>query len=80
MPKVTLGRFTEKDKRFVKSVKKGLIEKEKKAIDLAARCGTSPKTVYGRYKNPENMTVKELRVYIKFAGITKEDVIDFLCE
>ncbi len=80
MPKVTLGRFTEKDKRFVRNVKAGLMKKDMNATDLAKRVGMSPKTVYNRYENPDKMTVKELRAYIRVSGVSKEDVIDFLCE
>ncbi len=80
MPKVTLGRFTEKDKRFVKNVKAGLIQHDKTYKDLAARSDTSPKTVYERYKQPANMTVQELRAYITVSGLSQEAIIDFLYE
>lgn len=80
MPKVTLGRFTEKDKRFIKNIRAGLLKKEKNANDLAAKSGTCSKTVYNRYEKPANMTVKELRAYIKESGVSQEEVIDFLFE
>lgn len=80
MPKVTLGRFTEKDKRFIRNVKSGLVKKGMCATELAKKIGTSSKTVYKRYGEPEKMTVKELRGYIRVTGIPKEEILDFLCE
>lgn len=80
MPKVTLGRFTDKDKRFVKNVRAGLIKKEKDYKDLAEISGTCPSTVYNRYAEPSEMTVRELRAYIKVSGLSQEEIIDFLYE
>ena len=80
MPKVSVGTFTEKNVRFVRNVKAGLILKGKENKDLTTRTGRSTRTVYNKYRYPEKLTVAELRAYIKEASLSKEDVIDFLYE
>ena len=80
MPKVSVGTFTEKNVRFVRNVKAGLILKGKENKDLTTRTGRSTRTVYNKYRYPKKLTVAELRAYIKEASLSKEDVIDFLYE
>lgn len=80
MPKVSVGIFTEKNTRFIRNVKSGLMKNGKDYKDLVRRSGTSFKTVYTKYQYPEKLTVTELRAYIKEASLPENEVLDFLYE
>lgn len=80
MPKVSVGIFTEKNRRFVRNVKAGLVKNGKENKDLTSRTGRSTRTVYNKYRYPEKLTVTELRAYIKEASIPEKEVLDFLYE
>ena len=80
MPKVSVGLFTEKNARFVRNVKAGLVKNGKDYKDLVKRSGTSSKTVFTKYHYPEKLTVTELRAYIKEASLPEQEVLDFLYE
>ena len=80
MPKVSVGLFTEKNARFVRNVKAGLVKNGKDYKDLVKRRGTSFKTVFTKYQYPEKLTVTELRAYIKEASLPEQEVLDFLYE
>lgn len=76
MPKATLGRFTEKNLRFVKNVKSGLIKNGKSYHDLAIRGGTSPKTVYELVlsKTEYEAFKQKVRLVMLKRGITMRDL------
>ena len=80
MPKVSVGAFTEKNTRFVRNVKAGLVKNGKDYKDLVKRSGTSFKTVFTKYQYPEKLTVTELRAYINEASLPEQEVLDFLYE
>ena len=80
MPKVSVGLFTEKNARFVRNVKSGLVKNGKENKDLTSRTGRSTRTVYNKYRYPEKLTVTELRAYIKEASLPEQEVLDFLYE
>ena len=80
MPKVSVGLFTEKNRRFIRNVKSGLVKNGKESKDLTIRTGRCVKTVYNKYKEPEKLTVTELRAYIKEASLPEQEVLDFLYE
>ena len=69
MPKVSVGLFTEKNARFVRNVRSGLVKNGKESKDLTTR-----------NKEPEKLTVTELRAYIKEASLPEQEVLDFLYE
>ena len=80
MPKVSVGLFTEKNARFIRNVKAGLVKNGKENKDLTSRTGRSTRTVYNKYRHPEKLTVTELRAYIKEASLPEQEVLDFLYE
>ena len=80
MPKVSVGLFTEKNARFIRNVKAGLVKNGKENKDLTSRTGRSTRTVYNKYRHPEKLTVTELRAYIKEASLPEQEVLDFLFE
>ena len=80
MPKVSVGLFTEKNARFIRNVKAGLVKNGKENKDLTSRTGRSTRTVYNKYRHPEKLTVTELRAYIKEASLREQEVLDFLYE
>ena len=80
MPKVSVGLFTEKNARFIRNVKAGLVKNGKENKDLTSRTGRSTRTVYNKYRYPEKLTVTELRAYIKEASLPEQEVLDFLYE
>ena len=45
MPKVSVGLFTEKNARFIRNVRSGLVKNGKESKDLTTRTGRCVKTV-----------------------------------
>lgn len=78
MPKIALGQWAQKDEQFIRNLKAELCRKGKNYKNLMRRTGTSQGAVYKRYREPETMTVLELRGYIQEAGLSEDDVLDFL--
>lgn len=78
MPKVVLGQYTEANKRFRQLIEAGLILREKKRDELTTKARMSRATYYNRLRNPESMTVKELRIYRRELGISDEDLLSVL--
>lgn len=78
MPKVMLGQWTEKDERFVRNLKAELVRHGKNYKNLMKRTGRTESAIYKRYREPGTTTVNELRVFIQEAGLSEDDVLDFL--
>lgn len=78
MAKVILGRYTEKDIKFSAAIE-GWVKRARVDINkLAATARISRSTYYAHLRNPEKITIGELRAYIKMLNIPKEDVISAL--
>lgn len=78
MPKVVLGQYAEANKKFRQLIEVGLILREKKRDELTTKARMSRATYYNRLRNPESMTVKELRIYRRELGISDEDLLSVL--
>lgn len=78
MSKSTLGQWTQKDKQFVQNFKAELGRRGKNYKTLMRRTGRSQGAIHKRYKQPGTTTVDELRIFIQEAGLSEDDVLDFL--
>lgn len=78
MPKVILGQWTEKNIDFVKRMKSCMVLSGKKYMDMAKRAGITQDTFYRHCREPDKMTVKELRAYVQEAKIPEEYIINFI--
>lgn len=73
-----LGKWAEKDRRL-----SGVIEGYMKmarisATNLSKRTGKCFSTHYNRLKEPEKMTIEELRIYIDVLKLPEEEILDAL--
>lgn len=57
-----------------KSIYGAMCIQDKKVTDLAAQVGKDPRTVAGKIKNPDRMTLGELRQLCQALGIPVEEV------
>ncbi len=78
MPKVILGEWTAKDQQLSRNLKSCLIRAGKKDSDVARKAGNSDRTIRSRYKQPADITIRELRAFIQVADVPKEDILDAL--
>ncbi len=78
MPKVSLGKWTERDAQFTLNLQAELHRRGKNYKNLMRRTGRSQSTIFKRYEQPETITVQELRGFIQEAQLPKEDVIRLL--
>lgn len=75
MAKVMLGRYTEKDINFARAIK-ACVERTGTGIDkLATAARISKCTYYLHLREPERITVGELRAYIRMLNIPQKDII-----
>ena len=79
MPKIIpAGLYTEKDIQFSRAIEACMKRSGKKVRDIAAKGIISERTHYNRLRAPGDMTVNELRRYIKVADIPEADVLNAL--
>ncbi len=78
MPKVVLGQWTQKDERFIRNLKAELGRRGKDYKALMRKTDRSQTAIHKRYRQPDTITVNELRVFIQEAGLSEDDVLDFL--
>lgn len=77
MPKVKpLGSQTEAN--FGAILKSAMIRSRLKPQDIAKKTRRSERTVAKRFLEPGEMTLSELKLYIKATNLEKEDVIEYL--
>lgn len=75
MAKAILGRYTKKDTDFAAAIE-GWVKRARANIDkLAATAGISRSTYYAHLRNPEKITIRELRAYIRMLDIPEGDII-----
>lgn len=78
MAKVILGKYTEKNINFTRAIK-ACVQRTGAEIDkLVIAADISRGTYYKHLREPDLITVGELRAYIKMLNIPKEDVISAL--
>lgn len=76
--KKTLGLYTEKDINFSRAIEACMKRSGKTAKELACKAHICLRSHYNRLERPGEMTVDELRVYIREARIPPEDILDAL--
>lgn len=77
MPRVNLGR-TDPGMIFGKKMKSVIMESDGNCTTTADKIGISNITLSRRFKDPSQMTLGQLRIFIRITGLRKEDVIAYL--
>lgn len=72
------GLYTEKDINFSRAIEACMKRSGKTAKELACKAHICLRSHYNRLERPGEMTVDELRVYIREARIPPEDILDAL--
>lgn len=76
--KKALGLYTQKDINFKRAIEACMKRSGKSAKELACKAHICLRSHYNRMERPGEMTVNELRVYIREARIPAEDILDAL--
>lgn len=80
MAKVTLGKWTDKNESFSRKIKASRIE-EGIGIDiLAKKAGIKRTTYFSHLRNPEQITLGELRAYCNTLKIPAESLVSAVYE
>lgn len=80
MAKVTLGKWTHKNESFTRKIRASRIE-EGVGIDiLAKKAGIERSTYFSHVRDPEKITLRELRVYCNVLKIPAESLISVIYE
>ena len=77
MPKVNLGR-TSPEEIFGSKLKSSIIENRMACGEVAKKMGFTSRTMSSRFKNPSDMTLGQLKRFIKLTGLPEESVINYL--
>ena len=75
IPKITLVQYTEKDINFSRAIKSCVTRTGTDLNKLVNRAKICRTTYFNHMRDPEQITVGELRVYIQMLKIPKEDVL-----
>lgn len=75
MPKIALGQWTDKNKSLVRKIKSLRIDRDESIDRLADAARIKRNTYFAHMKDPEKITVRELRAYIRVLRIPAEDII-----
>lgn len=78
MPKVILGQWTDKNNAFTRNMKACMIQSGKKYTDMAKRAGVSQNTFFCHCREPDRITIKELRAYVQEAKIPENCILDLI--
>lgn len=78
MGKVMLGIWTEKNISLSRTIKACMQRTGVKKDKLILKAMISTPTFYTHLKDPEKITIRELRAYITELNIPKEDILDAL--
>ena len=68
------------DKKFGAKLHSQVIESMQDDEKLAKRMDVCSRTLRSRYKNPAQMTLRELKLFIKATGLPRESVMNYLYE
>ena len=79
MPKVKLGK-PDFEKLFGLTMKSAVTRSGQLTKDVAKKVGYDAGTLSKHYSNPGTMTLKKFKLFIKAAGLTEEEVLDYLYE
>lgn len=78
MPKIALGQYAEKDINFSRAIKACVTRTGTDIDKLVKKSRISRSTYFNHMREPERITVGELRMYIQTLKIPKEDVLNAL--
>jgi len=79
MPKVrVLVKDHEKD--FGAELKAAIIRNRMKVPEVAKKVGFTDRTMTNRFTKPSDMTLGQMKLFIKATGMDKETVINYLYE
>lgn len=79
MPKVTLGK-PNYELLFGAKLKGAIIGSCSECAEVASKIGIKPRTMSNRFKKPSDMTLGELKRFIKATELPPEEVIQYLYE
>jgi hypothetical protein len=79
VPRVNLGKPNH-EAIFGARLKAIIFEKRMECRAVANAVGFTPRTMSNRFNEPELMTLKELKKFIKITGLPQEVVIQYLYE
>ncbi|MDE7198803.1 MAG: helix-turn-helix domain-containing protein [Lachnospiraceae bacterium] len=80
MAKVTLGKWTDKNESFSRKIRANRIE-EGVGIDiLAKKAGIKRSTYFSHLRDPEQITLRELRAYCNTLRIPAESLLSAVYE
>ena len=79
MSRVNLGKPNH-DEIFGSKMKSFIVWKQMQCGEVARKLGVTARTMSSRFKNPSNMTLGQLKLFIKLTGLPEEDVIKYLYE
>lgn len=77
MPKVNLGSVNT-EKKFGAKLKAAIVENRLQHPKVAQGIGVAPRTLSNRYNNPSQMTLGEMKLFIRMTNMDKQAVIDYL--
>lgn len=72
------GLYSEKDVNFSRAIEACMKRSGKTAKELACKAHICLRSHYNRLERPGEMTINELRVYIRETKIPPEDILDAL--
>ncbi len=75
MAKVTLGLWTDKNKSLARKIKSLRIDRDESIDRLADAAQIKRNTYFTHMHDPEKITLRELRAYIRVLRIPREDII-----
>ena len=75
MPKVTLGQYAEKDIDLSRAIKSCVTRTGTDLDKLVNKARITRSTYFRHMREPEQITVRELRTYIQTLHIPKEDIL-----
>ena len=80
MAKVTLGTWTDKNEKFTKKIRAKRIEEGVEIYSLAKKVWIEKATYFSHVRNPEKITLRELRAYCNTLKIPAESLISAVYE
>lgn len=78
MGKTVLGIWTEKNINLSRTIKSCMVRTGENREKLVAKAHISLPTFYAHLRDPDKITLGELRAYINNLEIPKEDILDAL--
>ena len=77
MTKVNLGTVNV-ERKFGAKLKAAIVENRLQHPVVAQKIGVAPRTLSNRYNNPSQMTLGEMKLFIKVTHLDKQAVVNYL--